>query len=299
MKVIVPCNNKGGVGKTSISAILADYFSRVLKKKTLLIDLDPQCNISQRLLEMDVDPNNPEGHRPPLHPDYSEQDIEDDWDGRSSIADIFLRPGQGVVPYPTSHSCLDIIPAHAAHLLAVEQCRKEDILEKIHNRFDDFLKMPDIQSEYDFVIIDTAPSKGALTRSAMRAATHIIIPSPMEDKPIRGVFGMMQLWMQERKRRSDDNPLNLIGILPNMFDNRTALHTSMYEDLRNNPAVEPYLMPCKLSRRITFAENDTENSVPKSLFDMPSSNKAREECIEVCEYVWEKILSTELCRETI
>ena len=299
MKIVVPCNNKGGVGKTSISAILADYFSKVLKKKTLLIDLDPQCNISQRMLEMDVDPNNPEGHRPPLHPDCGDRDELEEWDGRSSIADIFLRPGHGVVPYPTMNDCLDVIPAHAAHLLAVEQCRKEDILEKIHNRFDDFLSMDDIRAEYDFVVIDTAPSKGALTRSAMRAATHIIIPSPMEDKPIRGVFGMMQLWMQERKRRDEHNPLNLIGILPNMFDGRTALHTSMYEDLKNNPAVAPYLMPCKLSRRITFAENDTENSLPKSLFDLPASNKAREECIEVCDYVMEKIISTTKCEETV
>ena len=299
MKVIVPCNNKGGVGKTCISAILADYFSKVLHKRTLIIDLDPQCNLSQRALTMDVDPNNPDGHIPPLHPDYNENSEEDnDWDGRSSIADIFLTDN-GVIPYPTSNDYLDIIPANAAHLLAVEQCRKEDILEKIHNRFDDFLSMEDIQSSYDYVVIDTAPSKGALTRSAMRGATHIIIPSPMEDKPIRGVFGMMQLWMQERKRRDDGNELNLIGILPNMFDGRTALHTSMYENLMANEAIAPHLMPVKLSRRITFAENDTEVSMPKSLFDFPNSNKAKQECVAVCEYIMDKIKQTEKQKELV
>ncbi|MCX7124627.1 MAG: ParA family protein, partial [Gammaproteobacteria bacterium] len=241
MKIIVPCNNKGGVGKTCVTSILAEYFSKILKKKTLVIDLDPQCNISQRLMQMEIDPNNLDGHRPPTHPDYREND--EDWDGRSSIADIFLRPESGIVPYPTMNENLDIMPAHASELLLVEQCRKDEVLEKIYNRFKAFLSMPDVREAYDYVVVDTAPSKGSLTRSAMRAATHIIIPTQMEDKPIRGVFGMMQLWMQEKKNREDDNPLNLIGILPNMFDTRTALHTSMYEDLQNNAAIAEHLMP--------------------------------------------------------
>ncbi len=48
-------------------------------------------------------------------------------------------------------------------------------------------------------------------------------------------------------------------------------------------------MPCKLSRRITFAENDTENAMPKSIFDLPNTNKAKLECMEMCEYVIKKI----------
>lgn len=295
MKIIVPCNNKGGVGKTCITAILSDYFSKVLKKRTLVIDLDPQCNISQRFLQMEIDPNNPEGHRPSIHPDY--KDSDEDWDGRSSIADIFLRPQEGVVPYPTMNENLDVMPAHASDLLAVEQCNKDEVLEKIYSRFNTFLTMPDVQAEYEYVVVDSAPSKGPLTRSAMRAATHIIIPTQMEDKPIRGVFGMMQLWMQEKKNRPDDNPLNLIGILPNMFDTRTALHTSMLEDLSNNPAIAEHLMPCKLSRRITYAENDTENAMPKSIFELPNSNKAKQECIALCEFVIQKMKNTEIMQE--
>lgn len=295
MNIIVPCSNKGGVGKTCVTAILADYFSKILKKRTLVIDLDPQCNMSQRILKMDIDPNNPEGHRPPIHPDYKPEDT--DWTGRSSIADIFLRPQLGVVPYPTLNEFLDIMPAHASDLLAVELCKKNEVLDKIYNRFDSFLNMPDIQSEYEIVIIDTAPSKGPLTRSAMRAATEIIIPSQMEDKPLRGVFGMMQLWVQEKNRRDASNPLNLIGILPNMYDSRTALHTSMYEDLMNNENMAPHLMSCKLSRRINYAENDTEDATPKSIFDLPASNKARIECNEMCEFVVIKLNEFKLQKE--
>lgn len=309
MKVIVPCNNKGGVGKTCVTSILAEYFSKILKKKTLVIDLDPQCNISQRLMQMEINPNNPDGHRPSIHPDFKETDAvmvidietgkETVWDGRSSIADIFLRPKFGVLPYPTMNENLDIMPAYASELLLVEQCKKDDVMEKIYNRFNEFLSGSDVQEEYDYVVVDTAPSKGSLTRSAMRAATHIIIPTQMEDKPLRGVFGMMQLWMQERKNRDESNPLNLLGILPNMFDARTVLHTSMYEDLKSNPVIAEHLMPCKLSRRITIAENDTENAMPKSIFDLPNTNRSKQECVEMCEYVINKInqLETQYRRE--
>jgi hypothetical protein len=53
-------------------------------------------------------------------------------------------------------------------------------------------------------------------------------------------------------------------------------------------------MPCKLSRRITFAENDTENAMPKSIFDLPAVNKARQECIQMCEYVIQKMHQTDI-----
>ncbi len=297
MKVIVPANNKGGVGKTSLSTVLADYFSKVAKKKTLLVDLDPQCNLSQRALRMDIDPSNPEGHIPPLHPDYQETD--DGWDGRSSIADIFLRAGEGVVPYPTMNENLDIMPAHAAHLLAVEQCRKEDVLENIYNRFAAFLSQPDVQAEYEYVVIDTAPSRGSLTRSAVRAATHLVIPTIMEDKPIKGVFGMLQLWVQESARRTADMPLDLIGILANMFDGRTTLHNDLYEALKNNKEIGQYVMPCKLAKRIVYAENDSENAAPKSLFDLPNSSKVKQEIMTVCDYVMERIKATEKQMETV
>lgn len=297
MHIIVPTNNKGGVGKTSISAILADYFSRVQKKKTLIIDLDPQCNFSQRALKMEIDPSYPEGHIPPIHPDYEETD--ETWNGRSSIADIFLNPQQGIVPYPTANEFLDVAPAHALGLLTVEQCRKEDVLELIYNRFHKFLSLPDVQSEYDYVVIDTAPSKGPLTRSAMRAATHVIIPTIMEDKPIKGVFGMLQLWMQESMRRERSNPLNLIGILPNMFDARTTLHKDLYDSLRSNPQISKYVLPYKLNRRIQYAEVDCDDATPKSLFDLPETNKAREEVTQLCDHIMRKIESDAFIKEAI
>jgi len=104
------------------------------------------------------------------------EDVE--WDGRSSIAEIFY--GQGVVPYPTYVKNMDIAPGHAEKLLTAESVRRSEVVDKVHKQLANFLNSPDVQAAYDCVVIDTAPSKGPLTISVMKAATHIVIPSVME-----------------------------------------------------------------------------------------------------------------------
>ena len=61
MKIIAVVNNKGGVGKTTTSRFLAEYFSIVKNEKVLAIDMDPQANFSNRYLKMEIDPYQQEG----------------------------------------------------------------------------------------------------------------------------------------------------------------------------------------------------------------------------------------------
>jgi chromosome partitioning protein len=229
IKIIAAVNNKGGVGKTKLSELLAEYISKIMGKRVLAIDFDPQCNFSQRYLKMDIDPASPEGLMPPPHPDYDPTNPEDaDWSGYSSISGIFF--GEPVVPYPTYIKTLDLAPGHAERLLSAESVRKNEVMQKVHQRLSLFLNGDDVQNSYDVVVIDTAPSKGPLTVSVIRAATDIIIPAVMEAQPIQGVYGMLQLWMQESLNREKHRPLNLVGILPNMFK-PTTLHNDMLAGL--------------------------------------------------------------------
>lgn len=295
MKIIAPTNNKGGVGKTKVSILLAEYISMVLKKRVLAIDFDPQCNFSARFLKMEIDPAVPEGLIPPVHPDYDPEDpYFKDSDGRSSIADIFYeRKNQnGVIPYPTYIENLDIMPGHADKLLGAENVRRSEVVEKVHKQLGLFLDAPDVDEAYDVIIIDTAPSKGPLTVSVIKAATHIVIPSVMEEQPIQGIYGMLQLWMQESFRREATKPLELIGILPNMFRS-INLHKDMLKSLSENSNIAKYLMPVKLGQRAVFAEVDAEGAIPKTVFDLPDSNTAKQEAIEVCQYITERVFKDE------
>lgn len=298
LKIFVSANNKGGVGKTSTSALFAEYASYILNKKVLGIDLDSQCNFSQRYLTMESDPIAPEGWIPPIHPDYEPkksddeeyvEDDEDDWDGRSSIAGIFN--GEGVVPYPTPFKNFDIAPAHAHLLLIAEQIRREEIVIKIHNRLKEFLSGKDVKKQYELIVIDTAPSKGPLTTSALRCATHILIPTIMEDKSIKGVSGMLQLWMQETTNREVSNPLQLVGILANLFDSKLTLHNDIYNSLAEHRTIGEHLLIEKLGRRVAFAENDVATPSPRSIFDLPDNVKAKQEAIAVCERIAEKVFA--------
>ncbi len=287
MKVIVPANNKGGVGKTKLSILLSEYFSVVLGKKVLAIDFDPQCNFSQRFLSMEIDPASPGGKIPPIYPEYNPKEFEGIGpEGRSSIADIFF--GGLVYPYETYIENLDVTPAHADRLLEAESVRRSEVLEKVHKQLGLFLDMPDLKEMYDVVIIDTAPSKGPLTISAIKAATHMVIPSIMEEQPIQGVYGMLQLWKQEALCREPSKPLKLIGVLPNMF-RPINLHRDMLQSLRETDFVKQYIMPVSLGARASFSEVDAEGAKPESIFDLPDSSKAKEEALAVCKYIAQNV----------
>lgn len=291
MVIIVPANNKGGVGKTKCAMLLAEYFARVRKQKTLAIDFDPQCNFSQLNIKMEIDPTYTEGVIPPIHPDFDFNDLDNDgWDGRSSIADIFF--GQPIMPYSTRIPNLDIAPGHASKLLQTEAVRRNEIQEKVHKQLNVLLSSRELKDEYEVVIIDTAPSKGPLTISAVRAATHMYIPAIMEEQPIRGIYGMMQLWMQEAARRTKDTPLNFLGILPNKYDARKTLHVQLLESLKANESMGKYIMPVTLGDRVIFAEHDAENPHPSSIFDLPENNKARQETVAFCQFITERVFKS-------
>ena len=291
MKVIVPTNNKGGVGKTKLSAILAEFFTKIEKKKVLGIDFDPQCNFSQNFINMEVDPLYPQGKMPPIHPDYNSNDPDDaNWDGRSSIANIFF--GLPVFPYPTALDGFELAAGNAEDLELAQQVRKNEVATKIHNQLHLLLSSPDVIDTYDIAIVDTAPSKGPLTISAIKAADYLIIPSIMEEQPIQGVYGMMQLWMQESMARPKARPLELLGILPNMFRN-TKLHNDILESLQNNEAIGEYVIPHKLSQRTAYAEVDVKGVNPESIFDLPDSHKAKQQALDLCNYIARKVLDNE------
>lgn len=288
MKIIAAVNNKGGVGKTTVSRLLTEYFAKYHKKRILALDLDPQCNFSNRFLRMEIDPTESEGKLPPIHPGYQKDGEEEgEWNGRSSIADIFF--GQSVIPYPTKDPYIEILPGNSSKLLLAEAVRKSEVVEQVHNQLYKFLNLKEIQDGYDIIIIDTPPSKGPLTVSVIRAATDILIPSTMEPQPIEGIYGMLQLWKQEQMRRNPDNPLNLLGILPNMFKKGTNLHDGYLDNLKRNKGISEFIIDATLGRRTIFAEVDAEGSRPESIFDLTDNHIAKQEALKVCNLINERI----------
>ena len=286
MKIVVAATNKGGDGKTKLSILLAEYFALVQKKRVLAIDFDPQCNFSHRFLPMEIDPVDPQGKIPPLHTDFDPSETHQGWDGRSSIANIFY--GEPVVPYSTHFDTLDIAPGHAARLLEAEAVRKTEVKEKVHQQLKLFLHDPELQKYYDVILIDTAPSKGPLTVSAIKAATHVVIPAQMEQNSIQGIYGMLQLWKQESLCRPSSQPIELVGILPNKL-REVNLHKDLLGELKETRFIGDFVLPCSLRLRSIYAEVDEENASPKTIFQLPPKHIARIEAETVCNEIYQRV----------
>lgn len=288
MRIIAVVNNKGGVGKTTTSRILAEYFSIVKGEKVLALDMDPQANFSNRFLKMEIDPYQQEGKIPPLHPSYQADNPEEgdgDWDGRSSIAGIFF--GELVFPYPTYIDNLEISPSHSSKLLLAEAVTKDEVVQKVYDQLSKFLNLEEVRESYDKIIIDTPPSKGPITISVVRAATDLIIPSILEPQPIEGIYGMIHLWKSETLRRSANNPLNLIGVLPNSYVQRGIVHKDHLRSLRQE--IPDYVLNSTIGRRLIYAEADADGAVPPSIFMYPDSNPAKQEVLNVCKEIEERM----------
>jgi chromosome partitioning protein len=286
-KIIVNATHKGGEGKTTNSIMLAEYSALLLGLKTLVIDMDPQANFSGRYVKMEYDPACRSGRIPPLHPDF-EPEVDNDWCGRSGIANIFY--GEEVIPYPTAIKNLELLPAHSIKLQEAEAVTKNEVLEKVHLQLKRFLELDDVKNSYDVIVIDTPPSKGPLTIAAIKAATHLVIPAQMEQFSIEGIYGMLQLWKQESYTRPKNNQINLVGILPNQVRD-VKIHKEFMASLKQMKNTAQYVMPYFIKKRTLYTEILTEEANPKSVFELPKNNVARQEYEQACQYIMERVIN--------
>jgi chromosome partitioning protein len=286
-KVIVNATNKGGEGKTTMSIMLVEYVALIMHKKVLAVDLDPQANFSKYYLDLEYDPVYKGGKIPPLHPEYN-ADEDLGWDGRSSIANIFY--GEEVIPYPTNFENIEMLPAHSAKLQEAEAVTKNEVLEKVHLQLKRFVQLPEVQEEYDVIIIDTPPSKGPLTIAGIKACTHMVIPSQMEEDSIDGIYGMMQLWKQETYTRPPEFPINIAGILANRVRD-VSLHKNFFDQLKSLESTRNYIIDEKIKERVIYGELRVKADRPKSVFELSRDHVARKECEIVCNKIIERIYS--------
>lgn len=241
-KVLVVANNKGGVGKSLISQLIATYIAFKKDKKVLALDFDPQGNMSYRFLR-DTRIRDMSNYKPPLHPEYDPNDPDDDgWDGRSSALAMWTE--SPVVPYPTDLDNLEILPSDAAVIKDIEAFEYSDSLEDIVQRPYDFFAMDDfIDCGYDLIIIDTPPAKGPLTQSAIRAATHILIPLELSNKSLQGLAGMVDLVNRQNIHRPSDSQAKIIGLLKNKVDyNKRTPQNRIIDTITDNPMLGQLLI---------------------------------------------------------
>jgi chromosome partitioning protein len=290
--VIAVTQRKGGPGKTTLTRTLAEYLALVRKLRVLLIDFDTQCNLSHLFLSMEMMPDG--GTRPPLHPDYDKDDPDHaDWSGRTSSANIFGFGGLKF-PYevtrPDTGKLIDILPGDSQLLIEVEEQEKTKLKDAVENQTRALLENNEaIEQLYDIVLIDTAPSASPLTRSALRAASHMLIPMELEEQCFEGMHEMLSMWRNENGRRPAHRRLEILAIQANKVKAKRVLHQEYWRQLQTSKIASQYLSPVQIPDLAEFAERDTQTARPRSIFQLAPSNKARKIATQFGDHLWERL----------
>ncbi|WP_396177252.1 ParA family protein [Flavobacterium sp.] len=201
-KIIAIANQKGGVGKTTTSVNLAASLG-VLEKKVLLIDADPQANASSGL----------------------GIDIETIAIGTYQIIEHSHTPNEAVIKCSAPN--VDIIPAHI-DLVAIEI----ELVDKENREYMLKEALASIKDEYDFIIIDCAPSLGLLTLNALTAADSVVIPIQCEYFALEGLGKLLNTIKSVQKIHNPD--LDIEGLLLTMFDSRLRLSNQVVEEVQKH-----------------------------------------------------------------
>ncbi|NAS29870.1 AAA family ATPase [Flavobacteriaceae bacterium R38] len=201
-KIIAIANQKGGVGKTTTTVNLAASLG-VLEKKVLLIDADPQANATSGL----------------------GIDIETVESGSYQLLEHTIPAKDTIVK--TDSPNVDLIPAHidlvAIEIELVDKDSREYMLKNALNSLKD---------DYDYILIDCAPSLGLLTLNALTAANSVIIPIQCEYFALEGLGKLLNTIKSVQKIHNSD--LDIEGLLLTMYDSRLRLSNQVVEEVQKH-----------------------------------------------------------------
>jgi len=219
-QVIAIANQKGGVGKTTtvinLGAALAE-----MDKRTLLVDMDPQAALSAAS---------------GINPYALEKSIFDVLlDSKVSLQEIIhpLKPNLDLVP-----ASIDLA---SAEMQLISEIGREYALKSA---------LDPIRAQYDFVLIDSPPSLGLLTINVLAAADTTLIPVQCEYLAMRGL--RMLLDTIAKVRRMLNPGVEILGILPTLFDTRTIHSREVLEELHN--ALDERVFDIVIKKSVRFAE---------------------------------------------
>ena len=219
--VIAIINHKGGVGKTTSTINIGAGLVK-LGKRVLLIDLDPQANLSQSLGI----------HEPP--------------------ATIYgaIQGKHPLQPIPV-HKRLDVIPS----TLDLSGAERELIEQDVKGREYILRELLDtVKGSYDYVMIDSPPSLGLLTVNALTSADEILIPLQAQYLALQGLTKLLEI--VDKIQKGLNKGLRIGGVFITQYDSRKILNRNVAETIESH--FKETVFKTRIRDNVALAEAPTQ-----------------------------------------
>lgn len=201
-KILAITNQKGGVGKTTTSINLAASLS-ALKKRVLLVDLDPQGNAT-------------------MGSGINKLDLP------ATIYQVLLGSKQlQEVRVHAETGKYDLLPSNrdlaGAEIELIDLPQRDIRLKGV---------LQTVSAEYDYILVDCPPALNLLTLNGLCAAGSVIIPVQCEYYALEGLSDLLNTIRMVRASLNPD--LEMEGVLRTMFDPRNTLAQQVSEQLQEH-----------------------------------------------------------------
>jgi chromosome partitioning protein len=196
--VIIFPNQKGGVGKTTISRELT-IFTASLGRKVCIIDADPQGNLTKSLVSQD---------------------------------DITTGLYEAL-----NNQAYELMQVNANLRLLAGDKRLAVLEKSLVGEMDAFTRLKDLLADelfagFDYIFIDSPPSLGILTGNGLVAATHFVIPMSPALYTLQGTNDLMDTVSKVRRNLNPD--LKLLGVIINAYDSKPVITRQITEEIRES-----------------------------------------------------------------
>lgn len=248
-RVLTVMNMKGGVGKTTIamhlSTILAHHTIDPNVNKILIIDYDPQFNLSQSLLTVDQFMESEEKRRNILSVLCDNPKDIDPFSIQkptSSIPPEINEVTCRIYENIDSSKVLDIIPS-TLDLMYIALGKSESGLSTIESRFKNFIN--NAKKEYDLIIIDCHPAGSLFTKTALLASDDVLVPVTPHNYAMRGI-GLMVRFLSSPIFNSHKPKMHIL------FNNSPKKDILIEDQIRLHDRFGPMCLSATMKRYTAF-----------------------------------------------